>query len=280
MKIFTIASGSTGNCTLVSDKNTCVLIDAGISMKRINAALDELGFCISDLSGILVTHEHSDHISGLTTLIKHYDIPIFAPRTVANHLRWSIAGVDDFIRELSVSNENSVGELTVIPFHTPHDTDESVGYRIAGSEVFGFCTDCGHVTGEVLEGLRGASAAVIEANHDLKMLQYGPYPAVLKRRILSDRGHLSNDCSGELAAELLKHGARSVVLGHLSKENNLPALAVGTVSAALEREGALPGRDIELDFAREKDILLVDMEGSSCLTYHSSARAGSESPTI
>lgn len=264
MKVFTIASGSTGNCTLVADGDTCVLIDAGISMKRINTALASLGYGMSELSGILITHEHSDHIYGLTTIVKHCEIPIFAPRTVANHLRWTIAGVDDFIRELTVSEENRVGGLQVVPFHTPHDTDESVGYRISGSETFGFCTDCGHVTDEVLEGLTGVDGAVIEANHDLEMLRYGPYPAMLKRRILSDKGHLSNDSSGELACRLLRTGAKSVILGHLSRDNNTPAIAMSTVSRSLEREGAELDRDISLDFAREKDILTVDMEERTC----------------
>ena len=264
MKIFTIASGSTGNCTLVTDRDTCVLIDAGISMKRIVTALNSLGYSMSQLSGIMITHEHSDHISAIPMLLKHYEIPIFAPRTVANHLRWSIAGVDAYISELSVSNENSVGELLVTPFHTPHDTDECVGYRIQGSSSFGFCTDCGHVTDEVLEGLKGVDAAVIEANHDLTMLRYGPYPATLKRRILSDRGHLSNDSSGYLARELLASGTGSVVLGHISRENNTPALAMETVTEALKKDGAELKRDIDLDFAREKEILSIDMEEQTC----------------
>ncbi len=255
MQIYTIASGSTGNCTLVKDGNTAVLIDAGISMKRIVAALKELGVMPEQLSGILITHEHTDHICGLNTILKHYEIPIFAPRTVANHLSWSIAGVDDYLTVLPPGQDYGIGELSVLPFRTPHDTPESVGYRLSGSAVFGFCTDFGHVTDEILEGLFGADAAVIEANHDLEMLKNGPYPIPLKRRILSDYGHLSNECCGRLAAELYKHGTQKIVLGHLSRENNIPSLARRCVSEALAAEGIDTEKDVILDVAPERDIL-------------------------
>ena len=259
MQIFTLASGSTGNCTLVRDGNTAVLIDAGISAKRIVAALKELGVMPEQLSGILITHEHSDHIAGLNTIIKHYEIPIFAPRTVANHLSWSIAGVDDYLTVLPPGQDYDIGELSVLPFRTPHDTPESVGYRLTGSAVFGFCTDFGHVTDEILEGMRGTDAAVIESNHDLDMLKNGPYPFPLKRRILSDNGHLSNDCCGTLAVELYRHGTRQMVLGHLSRENNLPTLARACVSNALSAEGIAVGRDAELFVAPERDILALSV---------------------
>lgn len=264
MQITTIASGSTGNCTLLREGETALLIDAGISAKRICEALASQGLSPETLSGILITHEHSDHISGLPVLLKRHNIKIMAPRTVANHLRYSIAGVDDFIKELSVGNEERIGSLEVMPFHTPHDTPESVGYRISGSSVFGFCTDCGHITDEVLESLRGVDAAVIESNHDIEMLRSGPYPMQLKRRILSDNGHLSNDCCGALALELLKSGTKSLVLGHLSRENNTPVRAKETVCAALLREGAKTGSDYFLSVAPEREQLCLDLAGVLC----------------
>ena len=260
MQIITIASGSGGNCTLVKDGGSAVLIDAGISTKRIVAALASLGMHPEQLSGILITHEHSDHIYGLRTFIKHYETPIFAPRTVANHLSWSIAGVDDFLTVLLPGQDYSIDNLSVLPFHTPHDTPESVGYRITGSAAFGFCTDCGHVTDEMLEGLRGVDAAVIEANHDLEMLKNGPYPYPLKRRILSDNGHLSNDCCAQLACELCKNGAKQLVLGHLSRENNLPSIARKSVSDSLNEMGFDLENGIVLNVALEKELFSLTVK--------------------
>lgn len=265
MQIYTIASGSTGNCTLVRDGDTAVLIDAGISAKRIVSALNGLGVIPEQLSGILITHEHSDHICGLNTFIKHYEIPIFAPRTVANHLCWSIAGVDDYLTVLLPGQDCVINGMSVLPFRTPHDTPESVGYRLTGSKVFGFCTDFGHVTDEILEGLRGADAAVIESNHDLEMLKNGSYPFALKRRILSDNGHLSNDCCAQLALELYKSGTRKMVLGHLSRENNLPSLARKCVSGRLSTEGVNIEKELVLEVAPERDILKISVgEESLC----------------
>ncbi len=263
MQIYTLASGSGGNCTLVWDSDTAVLIDAGISTKRITKALSEIGLLPSNLSGILITHEHNDHICGLNTFIKHYDIPIFAPRTVANHLCWSIAGVEDYITILHPGQDYSISGLKVLPFHTPHDTPESVGYRITGSSTFGFCTDCGHVTDEVIEGLCGVDAAVIEANHDIEMLRMGSYPPQLKRRILSDSGHLSNDSCSCLALELYKSGTRQIILGHLSRENNRPAIALRCVLGALSVEGIDAQNDVSVDVAPEKDTLKISVKDRS-----------------
>lgn len=260
MQIYTIASGSGGNCTLVKDGDTAVLIDAGISTKRIVAALRELDMFPEQLNGILITHEHGDHVSGLNTFIKHYDIPIFAPRTVANHLSWSIAGVDDYLTVLLPGQDYGIKGLSVLPFHTPHDTPESVGYRLTGSGIFGFCTDFGHVTDEILEGLRGVDAAVIEANHDLEMLKNGPYPYPLKRRILSDNGHLSNDSCGLLARELYKHGARKLILGHLSRENNSPSIARKSVSDTLSADGIDTENELILEVAPESTILKLSFK--------------------
>lgn len=263
MQVFTLASGSGGNCTLLCEGDTSIMIDAGISAKRICAALAELGKSPDELSGILITHEHSDHICGIKTFIKHHEIPIFAPRTVANHLRWSIAGVEDFITELKIGCEESINGFSVVPFHTPHDTPESVGYRVSSGGVsFGLCTDCGHISDEVLEAMRGVDAALIESNHDLDMLKLGSYPVQLKRRILSDFGHLSNSSCGSFACELFKSGAAQLLLGHLSRENNRPELAFSTVSNALEREGIEIDRHVSLAVAPEKGIFELAVKGA------------------
>lgn len=265
MQIFTLASGSGGNCTLLCDGETNFLIDAGISTRRISSALSSLGKSFGELSGILITHEHGDHVCGLKTLVKHFDVPIFAPRTVANHLRWSIAGVDDFITELTPGKEHYIGGVSVLPFLTPHDTPESVGYRISGSRVFGICTDCGHVTDEMLEGMCGADAVVIEANHDLDMLKNGTYPFYLKRRVLSDRGHLSNEGCAGFALRLFESGTRRLILAHLSRENNTPHLALKAVSDAFSREGLCPLTDVSIAVAPEKDVFCLSFEEvSSC----------------
>jgi len=260
MQIYTISSGSGGNCTLVKDGDTAVLIDAGISTKRIVASLKALDMLPEQLNGILITHEHGDHVYGLNTFIKHYDIPIFAPRTVANHLSWSIAGVEDYLTLLLPGQDYDIHGLSVLPFHTPHDTPESVGYRLTGSSVFGFCTDFGHVTDEILEGLRGTDAAVIEANHDLEMLNSGSYPFYLKRRILSDNGHLSNDACGLLARELYKHGTRKMILGHLSRENNQPSIARRSVLDILSADGIDTENELVLKVAPENDILQLSVK--------------------
>ncbi len=238
MWISTLASGSSGNCTVVSSPGGSLLIDAGISVRRIKLGLARLDLSPEKLDGILITHEHADHVSGLPMLIKHYDVPIFAPRTVANHLRWHFAGVEEHIKELPTGCDVQVNGLNISAFHTPHDTDESVGYRIEGDCVFAIATDMGSVTDEVLSGIMGADAVIIEANHDEQMLRYGNYPYPLKRRILSDRGHLSNDDCALLARRLAENGTRYIVLGHLSRENNSPKTAFETVSKALEGTGA------------------------------------------
>ena len=260
MQLFTLASGSTGNCTLVRDQGCSILIDMGISTKRLREALFALGMSPDELSGILITHEHRDHICGLNTFVKKYEVPILAPRTIANHLRWSILEIEDYIAELDIGHENSVAGLSVLPFRTPHDTPESVGYRITGTSTLAFCTDFGYVSDEMREGLYGVENAVIEANHDIQMLANGAYPSYLKRRILSDHGHLSNTDCASLALWLAQSGTKSIVLAHLSRENNTPRLAYDTVGSILCREGFEAGRDIQLAVAPECQTLSVSLE--------------------
>lgn len=254
MHVHVFASGSSGNCLLVTEQHTGLLIDAGISMRRIQQAIAQVGLGWQDIGGVLITHEHSDHILGLPMLAKRAALPVFAPHTVASRLLGKYPELADSLVTVPVGEAFSAAGFSVRAFHTPHDTDESVGYRVEGTGVFAISTDMGHVTEEVEAGLFGADAALIEANHDLQMLADGPYPFPLKRRILSERGHLSNADCALLARRLAENGTRRIILGHLSRENNRPELAMTTVAAALE------GLDAELLCAPALGCLRVEVK--------------------
>jgi len=261
MRLTTFASGSGGNCALLSMDGVHILLDAGISFRRIRENLALSGLAPENLSAVLITHEHGDHICGLTTMVRRCHVPICAPRTVANHLRYSIAGVEQCLRELPVGEPTELCGLRLTAFPTPHDTEESVGWRIEGSGCFAIATDMGCVTEAIRAGLTGADTVLIESNHDVEQLRSGPYPASLKRRILSDHGHLSNENCGELAAYLAGRGTKRLILGHLSRENNTPAKAFQAVKAALgDREAALyvapPDARLTLEVGKEEPCLV------------------------
>lgn len=233
MKVCIFASGSGGNCLLVSDRNTNILIDAGISARRVVNALARAELTADDIGGVLITHEHSDHVKGLPQLIKNRHIPVYAPRTVAARLAGAMPQLEEKLCVIPVGDRFSVGGLTLSAFHTMHDTDESVGYVVEGSGTFGIATDTGCINQEITSALAGAGTVVIESNHDVRMLRDGVYPFYLKKRILSDRGHLSNDDCALFARFLAERGTEQIVLGHLSRENNRPHIALETVGAAL-----------------------------------------------
>ena len=264
MKVVTLASGSSGCCTLVSDGDAHFLIDAGISMRRIVRPLEALGIHPCDVSGILITHEHSDHIGGLAMVTKHHHIPVFTAPGTARRLRASVSDIDGVLTEISPGAAFDVGGLAVTAFETPHDAAQSVGYRVEGSAVFALATDMGCITDDILDGLCGADAVVIEANHDEDMLMHGPYPYPLKRRILSERGHLSNADCARLAQSLAWSGTRYIALGHLSRENNTPALAYRTVCASLE------GLGVTVCTAPQSDLLTMEFEGVAQCSVSSS----------
>ena len=239
MTVSVFASGSGGNCLLVSGVGTNILIDAGISMRRVKSALAEAQLNVEDIGGVLITHEHSDHVSGLKMLCRHYALPVFAPHTVANRLAGKIPEIEENLHIIPVNEDFYIENLKIRAFRTPHDTDESVGYRVEGEGIFALGTDMGHVTQEVMDGLMGAETVLIESNHDERLLIEGPYPAVLKRRILSDNGHLSNSACACLAKTLSDNGTENIILGHLSRENNRPAIARAAAEAALGTDRGL-----------------------------------------
>ena len=172
MQISVFASGSSGNCLMVSGGDTHLLIDAGISMRRTQDALAASGHSLDEIIGGLITHEHSDHVSGLRMLLKYHRLPVYAPRTVASRLCGMIPELSQTLHVIPVGEDFAVGGFAVRAFHTPHDTDESVGYRVRGEGEFALATDMGCVTEEIVQGLLGADTVLIESNHDEQMLRY------------------------------------------------------------------------------------------------------------
>ena len=238
-KICTLASGSSGNSLLVSHDDTHILVDAGISVRRINTALKSFGLQnIGDLDALLITHSHSDHVNALTTMLKHYEIPIYTSDGTAFDLRNRFAGIAPLLHPFAAGDTFSIGDFKVRSFSTSHDAGDSVCYRLDSADgAIGVLTDTGCITPGAAETLRGVSMLVLESNHDVETLQSGDYPYYLKRRILSTSGHLSNDDAAEFAVTAANHGTKNVLLAHLSKDNNTPAMALHTVRRALDASG-------------------------------------------
>ncbi len=237
MDFCSIASGSSGNCIFVGTDHTSVLIDAGISGKRVTDGLHSIGRDPKELDAIFITHEHSDHIKGLGVLSRKYGIPVYsAPGTVRTMLDQKMLGkVDESLFHTIVPDETcSIGDLEVHPFRVSHDAAEPVAYRFrSGEKSVAVATDLGFYDDYIVGQLQDLDAVLIESNHDVNMLQVGSYPYYLKQRILGRRGHLSNDNAGRLLCEILNDHMKSVMLGHLSKENNYEALAMATVCSEI-----------------------------------------------
>ncbi len=233
MELCSIASGSSGNCICVGSDDSHLLIDAGISGRRIEEGLHQLDLKCEELKGVLVTHEHIDHIAGLGVLARRYGLPIYATAgTKEAILRVkSLGKVDESLfRVVEPEVDFVIGDLTVEPIAISHDAAEPVAYRIRhGEKSAAVITDLGTYDDELVAKLQDLDVLLLEANHDVNMLQVGPYPYPLKQRILGDRGHLSNERSGHLLGQLLHDGFKAAVLGHLSKENNYAKLAYETV---------------------------------------------------
>ena len=238
MRLCSIASGSSGNCIYVGTDTTHVLVDAGISKKRVEEGLHTLELTGQDIDGVLVTHEHSDHIAGLGVFCRRYGTPIYAtPGTIAAIRRSGGIGElpEDLFFPVEPDEAFSIKDLSVNPMSVSHDAAQPAAFRFScGGRRAAVCTDLGVFNEYTVECLKGMDVLLLEANHDVHMLQVGGYPYYLKQRILGDRGHLSNENAGRLLASVLHDGLQSVILGHLSKENNLPQLADATVRLEID----------------------------------------------
>ena len=234
LKAATLASGSSGNCTVVSDGKVHILIDAGISARRIVTALRDLGLEPRDVAAVLITHEHSDHISGLPVLCRQLGAELYATEGTAEAVCVRAEGLAERFRVFDPGERFAVGDLVVGSFATSHDCACPVGYTVTdGKRKLALCTDTGVITRPMLGAVQGADTLIGEFNYDPEMLRNGPYPYYLKERILSDRGHLSNELGGRLAAWAAERGTKRIVAAHLSRENNLPAVALAAARKAL-----------------------------------------------
>lgn len=249
-KLCPLFSGSEGNCTYISARNTGFLVDAGVSAKRILTAIDERGIDSEQIKGIFITHEHSDHINGLKVLLKRLNIPVFASAKTLE----TIAAKDALpqgCRVEAIENEADLCGIHIKRFATSHDCEGSGGYRfdLSGDLSVAVCTDTGIITPEIKQSLMGCRGVLIESNHDLKMLKNGPYPYELKLRVGSDMGHLSNNACAAFLPELLNTGTSRIILGHISQNNNRPDLAASCAQAALMDIGAKRDEDYLLSCA-------------------------------
>ena len=238
MRLCSIASGSSGNCIYTGSEQTHLLVDAGISAKRIEAGLKELQLAGKDIAGLLITHEHSDHIKGVGVLARKFGIPIYATEGTIMQMRdtSSLGKIDESLYHVIRADEQfTIGDVDIRPFRISHDASEPVAYRFCcGERCAAIATDMGYYDDYIVEHLKGLDVLLLESNHDIQMLQVGPYPYILKQRILGNRGHLSNESAGQLLCKVLHDGMKKVYLGHLSKENNYAELAYETVKLEIQ----------------------------------------------
>ena len=245
-------SGSSGNAVYVRAGDTRLLIDAGLSGRTVSEGLASIGVLPETLSGILVTHEHSDHIKGVGILSRKYHVPIYANDRTWQAMERSLGNIAPGSRRVFESGETFyIGNAGIMPYRISHDAAEPVGYRVYyGGHSVATATDIGVFTKKTLEALSGTDIVLLESNHDIDMLHANDhYSAQLKARILGRYGHLSNEACGEALLQLYQTGVRHAVLGHLSHENNTPELAMSTVCGVLRAHGLEPSEDIQVDMA-------------------------------
>lgn len=248
-------SSSSGNCTYIGSAGSGVLIDAGVSAKQISLKLNSIGVSEDGIGAVFVTHEHGDHVKGLRVFASKYNIPVYATEGTLKELEKS-GVINGKFPVFPIDGGMEINGQLISPFRTSHDAAQSCGYTVTTSDDRKICvaTDTGVVTDEMRSALTGCDLVLIESNHDIGMLRNGSYPYLLKRRILSDTGHLSNLACSDFITELVKSGTTRFFLGHLSKENNIPSLAYKTSQSALQCAGAVENRDYILKVAGFGDL--------------------------
>ncbi len=249
----TLCSSSKGNSTYIGTAEHGILADAGSNAKQLELSLAQLQLDPTKIDAIFVTHEHNDHVSGIKVLASRYEIPVYAsPGTYKALLGMEI--INGKFPAYEMTGDVCIGDIGVTAFRTSHDAKQSTGYTFdLGERKVGICTDTGIVTNEILRHLQDCDLVLLESNHDPDMLDFGPYPLPLRRRIKSDLGHLSNGACAQTATELLNNmRTRRFILGHVSQESNTAEKAFACTKAAFDRLGAVENRDYTLCVAPEK----------------------------
>lgn len=258
-KFCSLYSSSSGNCTYIGSSHGGILIDIGISAKKTAEALSEIGVDPSSIGAIFITHEHWDHINGVRVFAQRHGIKVYASEGTLNGMDELGVLTEKVNADIIPYSGTEVCGIHVKPFRTPHDTKESTGYSVVtpDNKRISVATDIGYVDDNVMNSIYGSDLVLLESNHDIGMLRTGPYPYFLKQRILSDHGHLSNESCAETAVKLLDSGTTRFVLGHLSKENNIPALAFETTHAAMTMAGAKENIDYILTVAGDRNPVIA-----------------------
>ena len=247
INLVSLFSSSKGNCTYVFSENTKILVDAGVSAKRLTEALTGIDVNPCNIQGILITHEHSDHIKGIKVFCKKYNVPVFASKKTWQSLV-SLELDSSLKNEFEPYAPFSIGDVNIIPFSIPHDAIDPCGFNLScKKEKVTVATDIGHITPDLLKYFENSKEILLESNHDVNMLRAGNYPYLLKQRIIGNYGHLSNTTSAETVEYLIKKGTKKFILAHLSEDNNLPSLALETVKSRLSINNVdLTGISIEV----------------------------------
>ena len=247
MKFCNLASGSKGNCTIISAGGVNLMIDDGLNIRDLEQRALAANIDLRSLSAILVTHEHSDHVKGLSALVKKYSVPIYCHEKSARYLDERAAA---YVMSQNMDLPFEIGGLQIKPFRLPHDSEYNLGYKFSdGKKSAAIATDLGFVNESIVDEFAGCELVMLESNHDIDMLRSGSYPFALKQRILGKNGHLSNDECAKTIAELAARGTKRFVLAHLSQDNNTPELAFERTARALESAGFCEGRDVLVETA-------------------------------
>ncbi|RKD32103.1 MBL fold metallo-hydrolase [Thermohalobacter berrensis] len=249
LRFCSIASGSSGNCQYIETEKIRILIDGGLSGKKIENGLESIGVEPNTIDYILVTHEHKDHTKGVGVLSRRYNIPIYANESTWKGMMNGIGNIkDENILTFKTDKDFELRDLGIFPFRVSHDANEPVGFCFCyKKEKISLLTDTGYVSENIKKCIKNSSLIMLESNHDKEMLKMGKYPWFLKKRILSEIGHLSNEDAGEIIADIVSGRGEKVLLAHLSKENNFPELAYQTVVNILNEKGIDEKKDINLD---------------------------------
>ena len=235
LKLIPLFSSSKGNCTYIETDTTSLLVDVGISCKRLVTKLDELNINPETIEAILITHEHSDHVKGIKVFANKYKIPVYATEKTWDYLKSTISLPENQTRIFVPNYCFNIGNIKIHPFNIPHDAVDPCGFSFyCNDEKVTVATDLGCINEYLISNMLQSNSILIESNHDINMLKTGPYPWALKQRIIGNRGHLSNVTSAQLVEILAKSGTTNFILGHLSEENNFPELAKETVCSHLK----------------------------------------------